>query len=1646
MGATPWFPSQPAGQATGASAQIMRQGYLITLELLNGKMRLVAAADIDNYLENRFLSADDDWFLILFNEAGESIGTQRLHNPWHFSPIVSADQAMPLVVKIPRLAGLSAVVVYDQYRQEQLRIPIENSFRSAAAIRRQRFIEHDRENARLLRERPRVFNQGTSRVASQRKDQLLFEDLPAEQQKRIREEIVLEKEHLERLGLPDAGLRDKLPAELTEVLRPIPTGAQIVVPPGGNPTDSAGTTYTLSGQLTDLDTGLPLAFKSLDFYQYDNAHQYQAYLGKRTTNAQGRYSITVSPGYVSFGLDWNSALASRYFPLWNYVKIAGDTTADLKAAKGSLLTGIVTNTQNQGVVGAVLQIQIGVQYLYSTGSYTTTTSSTGSYTMMVPANRPITLSLAVPAPYVSPQPETGVVFSSDAIRNFTLDTGWQITGTVKGEGDAPLAKASILVKQLTATTVSPVHWNSVTDASGKYALILPKNLEPNSFVIVAYASQYLQQAAGLSITGDVTQNFQLVRGNIVSGTVSDDLGTLQQGVRVRAYQEGNLVTAALTDANGAYSFTLASGAYDFDVVPAPGSTLAPKTASIVTVSEPCTMNYVLSPAAGILTVHLFFPDVETYTRFSDRVLNRFELYQGSTTVYASSASPDDGGLDPARGKYFRNCLLYVNPGRYTLTAFLNGCNPITLPDLHVAGQTTVSLDVPEPFRWNGVLRRADGTPLPNMSIVSYNDIAKDGEWTTTDASGRFSTLLTPNGFAKFFADGNSSNILHTERFGDVTASRNADCVLDALRVLPDTGGTLVQLYGTSDKQSRWNIVMIGDGYTDIIETYTDLNGNGQWDGVIYYDLNQNGVWDAAEPYQCYGNAPPPTAGQDPTLSSEPFPDLNGDGVPNIHDQEVFDRNTIDTIRSLFGQDEWWRYRNAFNIYRIRVISRQAGLDIMDQSGNTIISRDTAFDAYASNPAMRYPLWIDPMLAAQYIQQYVPECDTRIVLLNQPIQMGRPNAFIITHGGEYPALCNAYEIAHEMAHNLALVGDEYADLPGTYVGMEPSYPNVTTFRSWDRIPWRHLITPQKEIPSMPGSAGVGLYQGGGYYAGGYYRPTEHCMMVRGDRFCPVCTEQIEQRMMEVMGSIPDAVPRAPLQVYSGLYPEFLWDAVAGVSHYQLELEKADGSQLIASFDVYDTSFTLPFALAENNGYRWRIRAGSGSRWGNWSSWVNFTLQSSALAFTTLFAHIAAGGNYSTTLIGMNPGSVPASALAYLVKSDGTPLDPANPEINLNIEPMGIVRLATAASEQTVSGYARLTASAPIDGTVLFQNLSDNQVLGEAAVLASMASKNFIICVDNENDAASAYALTNGGAESAHVTLTLRDKNGGIVEIQNLTLAAGCHLAEYAYQRFAGASTGFVGSIELASDQDLAAVALRFDNPEGDVFSTIPVIGDELVGTLYFPQFADGSGYQTDFILANPSDTAASAQIEFFSNDGTPIVLPIGGIMGTIFSVDLRAHGTARFFTDGTSAGVVSGWAKVSAAAPLAGTAIFQVRLMNRILAEAGVGSSPLAQHFLAYVDSTGSSQSGIALCNPNPYPVTLTLSLHRPSGATAASTSLDLPASGHIARFFGEWFPRGFGEFEGVLEVLASAPISAVALRYDNPQQNVFATLPVVVIR
>ena len=110
----------------------------------------------------------------------------------------------------------------------------------------------------------------------------------------------------------------------------------------------------------------------------------------------------------------------------------------------------------------------------------------------------------------------------------------------------------------------------------------------------------------------------------------------------------------------------------------------------------------------------------------------------------------------------------------------------------------------------------------------------------------------------------------------------------------------------------------------------------------------------------------------------------------------------------------------------------------------------------------------------------------------------------------------YVFIHELAHNLAGLGDEYVGSvtyeTGAPVKVEPWEPNVTALHDPSALKWRDLVEPNTPVPTPMSHAGkVGAFEGAGYEARGLYRPEASCIM--GSRkvtdFCRVCVRAIHR---------------------------------------------------------------------------------------------------------------------------------------------------------------------------------------------------------------------------------------------------------------------------------------------------------------------------------------------------------------------------------------------------------------------------------------------------------------------------------------------------------------------------------------------------------
>ena len=110
----------------------------------------------------------------------------------------------------------------------------------------------------------------------------------------------------------------------------------------------------------------------------------------------------------------------------------------------------------------------------------------------------------------------------------------------------------------------------------------------------------------------------------------------------------------------------------------------------------------------------------------------------------------------------------------------------------------------------------------------------------------------------------------------------------------------------------------------------------------------------------------------------------------------------------------------------------------------------------------------------------------------------------------------YVFIHELAHNLAGLGDEYVGTvtyeTGAAIKVEPWEPNITALHDPSLLKWRDLVEPGTPIPTpMSYSGKVGAFEGAGYEARGLYRPEAACIM--GSRkildFCRVCRRAIDR---------------------------------------------------------------------------------------------------------------------------------------------------------------------------------------------------------------------------------------------------------------------------------------------------------------------------------------------------------------------------------------------------------------------------------------------------------------------------------------------------------------------------------------------------------
>jgi len=275
----------------------------------------------------------------------------------------------------------------------------------------------------------------------------------------------------------------------------------------------------------------------------------------------------------------------------------------------------------------------------------------------------------------------------------------------------------------------------------------------------------------------------------------------------------------------------------------------------------------------------------------------------------------------------------------------------------------------------------------------------------------------------------------------------------------------------------------------------------------------------------------------------------GDGFTE-DDQSIYNNRVRELlIEGVFANDYFHEDMQAFNVYRVNLISNESGVSqrIYDEKGtpsdasdDEIVStdlRDTAL-GYIYSGSWAH-CWMEPgqdsgQKIHDALDTWVPDYDFVLIILNETGFGGCASGtrLVVTRGSEWTVT------AHEFGHGLGGLADEYCR-PGTYSGSEPGAVNVTANSDFETLKWRRFVHPATPVPTgvnaNPGNGGctnynqgtkpagwsssssAGLFEGARYRDSGLYRPVENCRM-RGNSppFCPVCYTEFKERYHPTSG--------------------------------------------------------------------------------------------------------------------------------------------------------------------------------------------------------------------------------------------------------------------------------------------------------------------------------------------------------------------------------------------------------------------------------------------------------------------------------------------------------------------------------------------------
>ncbi len=265
---------------------------------------------------------------------------------------------------------------------------------------------------------------------------------------------------------------------------------------------------------------------------------------------------------------------------------------------------------------------------------------------------------------------------------------------------------------------------------------------------------------------------------------------------------------------------------------------------------------------------------------------------------------------------------------------------------------------------------------------------------------------------------------------------------------------------------------------------------------------------------------------------------------------------------------------------------------------------------------------------------------------------------------------------------------------------------------------------------------------------------------------------------------------------------------------------------------------------------------------------------------VFPHFADGGGWATQILLVNPSDAAISGTLRFADPSGLLIS----TMDYSIGAQSARRLTTGGTAATVRvGTVTIVPAANTlapAGSLVFSYRNSNVRVTEAGVPVAAASTGFRVYVEASDAIQSGIAIANASSDPATVRLELMDLSGASISGTMISLAGNAQLSTFLTQikGFEALSLPVQGLLRITSASPIAVTGLRSrTNERGDfLITTTPPIAESALtaADVYFPHFADGGGYTTQFIIFSSSSGGTfSGSVRFLSQSGEALNLKL-----------------------------------------------------------------------------------------------------------------------------------------------------------------------------